>query len=994
MFKSAGDLDFVAIAREVLELWSRERVFERLVERNRGGPRFSFIDGPITANNPMGVHHARGRTYKDLFQRYRAMCGFDQRFQNGFDCQGLWVEVEVEKALGFHSKRDIEAFGLETFARACRDRVLRFAALQTEQSRRLGQWMDWSRSYYTMSDTNVEYIWHFLGECGRRGWIYASHCVMPWCVRCGTSVSQHEMLESYVETTHSAVVVALPIAGRDDARLLVWTTTPWTLPANVAVAVHPDLEYEAVELDGRLNYVAAAVRSKFPALRGVRERVRGSELVGLRYRGPFDELEAQRGVEHRVVAWDEVSADEGTGIVHIAPGCGQEDFELGQKHGLASIAPVDEEGRYLPGFGPLTGRSVFEATDDVLAALAAKGALVHRARHRHRYPNCWRCGQELIFRLVDEWFIGADEVRARALEENAKVSWYPEYMGLRMNDWLANMGDWCVSRKRYWGLPLPFYPCSVCGRLTIVGSLAELHALAVDPAAVDALPELHRPWIDAVAIRCPGCGTNVFRVSEVGDCWLDGGIVPFSTLRYLENREEWARWFPADFVVEMAAQIRGWFSSLLFMSVTLEGRTPFRAVMAHDKVLAEDGREMHKSWGNAVWLDETLDLMGPDVVRYLFASQSIAEPIRFGDALAREVKRRFLTLWNVYKLFVTYANLDRPPLSPDASPPPAPSGLEAWILSRLQGVIRDVRTALDAYQPRRAMAAVEAFVQDDLSNWYVRRRRRQFWKGEMTESKAQAYGTLYHVLVRICQLLAPVTPFVTEHVYENLVAQRSRGALSSVHLTPFPEPDPARVDPEIEAAVAAVRHVLSLGLAARNTAGLKIRQPLSCAIVAASAGVTAHLEKFTGDLCEEMNVERVETVAALDVRSPRFAVATEGDLAVAIDTELTPALRRKGIARHVVHHVQTLRRRAGLDVADRISLWICGGSDLLAVIDEERDYVCAETLTVGLTLDAPGGESTGPELSDATGLVESVRVNGQSVSLRVERAADDRPESS
>ena len=967
MFDSAGDLDFVAIARGVLDFWDRERVFERLARRNRGGPRFSFLDGPITANNPMGVHHARGRTYKDLVQRYRAMCGFDQRFQNGFDCQGLWVEVEVEKALGFDGKRDIEALGLETFARACRDRVTTYAALQTEQSRRLGQWMDWPRSYFTMADRNVEYIWHFLAECDRRGWLDVGHRVMPWCVRCGTSISQHEMLEAYAETTHQAVVVAMPIVGREHESLLAWTTTPWTLPANVALAVHPDRDYEAVQIGDRLCYVAASARRAFPFLHDVRRRLRGAELVGLRYRGPFDELEAQRGVEHVTVPWDQVSETEGTGIVHIAPGCGQDDFALGRAHGLPAIAPLDEEGRYLAGFGALTGRRVFEVTDDLLGALAAKGVLRHRARHRHRYPHCWRCGQELVFRLVDEWFIRADEVRARALEANAGVRWQPEHMGLRMNDWLANMGDWCISRKRYWGLPLPFYPCGTCGRRTVVGSVAALRTLAVDPPAVDALPELHRPWIDAVVIRCPGCGGDVRRVPEVGDCWLDAGIVPFSTLGYLEDREEWARWFPADLVVEGAPQIRGWFYAMLFMSATLEGRAPYRAVVAHERVLGEDGREMHKSWGNAVWLDDALERMGPDVVRYLFASHPVADPIRFGEAAAREVKRRFLTFWNVYSLLVTYACVDRPSLSAGLEPPSGARDLEAWILSRLQGTIREVRAALDACQPRRALAAIDAFVQDDLSNWYVRRRRRQFWKGAMTDEKQAAYATLLHVLVRVVQLLAPVTPFVAEHVYGNLVARRSPEAPPSVHLTPFPSPDPALEDPALEASVAAVRHALSVGLAARQAAGVKVRQPLASAVIAAPPEVAEAVARFATDVCDELNVERVETGAA----------SADGETTVALDTEITPALRRKGIARAVVHHTQMLRKHARLDVADRIRLTVSADADVLGAVEEHRELVCAETLAVSLVL--------GPPMPGATS--HAARIDGVDVTLGVERAA-------
>ena len=1014
MFTTPGPLDFVAVARATSEFWEREQVFSRLVAQNRGGPRFSFLDGPITANNPMGVHHAWGRTYKDVVQRYKALCGYEQRFQNGFDCQGLWVEVEVEKSLGFNSKREIESFGLERFSRACRERVTHFASVQTEQSRRLGQWMDWSNSYFTMSDTNIEYNWAFLKRCHERGWLYMGHRPMPWCARCGTSISQHEMLDAYAELTHESVTVALPIRNRPDHRLLVWTTTPWTLPANVAVAVHPELDYAECEAGGTVYYVAAGLAGHYPALGQLRRTVKGADLVGLQYDGPFDDLPVQRGIEHRVIPWEEVSAGEGTGLVHIAPGCGLEDFDLGRRDALPVIAAVDDEGRYLDGFGSLSGMSVLSAATPIVRWLDEHRLLFARASYRHRYPTCWRCGQELIFRVADEWFISAAEIRPLVRAANAEVTWLPAYMQRRMDDWLANMADWCISRKRYWGLPLPFYPCR-CGQLTVVGSRAELRDLAVDPGALDAVPELHRPWLDGVLIRCPACAQPVRRISEVGDCWLDAGIVPFSTLRYRDDHQEWARWFPADFIVEAVGQLRGWFYALLFMSTALEGTSPYRTVLAHERVLAADGREMHKSWGNAVGLDDALDQMGPDVVRYVFASQPPTEPIRFGFEAARDVKRRFLTLWNVYTLFVTYANLDRPALREPDHVPERPAPLEQWLLSRLQATIVEVRAALDTYQIRRAVTAVDLFIHDDLSNWYVRRRRREFWKGALDHQKEAAYQVLYHVLVRVCQLLAPVMPFMTDHVYQNLVCAVSPGAPASVHLSRFPEPDRTLVQPVLEADMEAARRVLRAGLAARNAAKLKVRQPLGRMLLTVPPSVERGVRAFEPDLLEELNVERLEIVASLadrvaisaelDLRDTStlppntvpavraalasrtgqavresllasgqvalpvgniavtlgwgdvklraegrdgFAAAVDRDVSVALDTTVTPHLRRKALARHLVHQVQMMRKEARLHADDRIRISVDAHGEVAEAIEQHEVYICSETLAVEL----------------------------------------------
>ncbi len=519
--------DHVALELEVLDWWEREDVFDTLRERNRTGPIWSFVDGPVTANKALAVHTAWGRTLKDVFQRYKAMRGFHQRYQNGFDCQGLWIEVGVERELGLNSKREIEDYGLEEFARKCRDVVVWSSEELTRGSQRLGMWMDWGNDYFTFSDTNIEYIWRFLSIVHERGWLYLGHRSTEWCPRCGTSISAHELAGNYVDRADPSLYVRLPLLDRPGESLVIWTTTPWTLPANVAAAVNPGADYGR-----RLNgeWVAAP---RYPD-ESFDEVLRGSELVGWRYEGPFDQFAPGGAVEHRVIPWDEVSLDEGTGIVHIAPGCGGEDFELSKVHDLPVLMPVDESGRFYDDYGWLHGLSTVEASEQIIGNLEERGRLVEAGLYEHRYPECWRCHTPLIFRIADDWFISVADIREQMREANARVEWVPDYFGKRMDDWLVNMGDWNISRRRYYGLPLPFYPCS-CGKLNVIGSRAELEERAL--GGLDQLQELRRPWIDRVPVRCESCGEELTRIPEVGDVWLDAGIVPFSTLGW--QSPEW-----------------------------------------------------------------------------------------------------------------------------------------------------------------------------------------------------------------------------------------------------------------------------------------------------------------------------------------------------------------------------------------------------------------------------------------------------------------------
>ncbi len=872
--------DFPGLEHTVLEFWRQTDAFRKLQEKNRGNEPWSFIDGPITANNPMGVHHGWGRTLKDIYQRYRAMLGYDQRYQNGFDCQGLWVEVEVEKDLGFNSKREIEAFGLDRFARACRDRVLKYAAEITRQSERLGQWMEWDDSYYTMSDNNIEYIWHFLQRCQENGWLYRGTRSMPWCWRCGTSLSQHEMLDSYKELTHTSVYLKFPITtqGHEGESLLVWTTTPWTLAANVAAAVNPELDYAKVRQGAEVHYLSRGTVGRLVGEYEDLGSVKGAELVGLTYAGPFDELPAEEGVEHRVIAWEEVGEEEGTGIVHIAPGCGAEDFELSKVYSLPVLVPLDEAGNYMGRYGWLAGKHVSEVAPLIFESLREKGLLYNLEEYTHRYPVCWRCGTDLVFRLATAWYISADEIRPRMQRAASEVEWTPDYAGKRMENWLANMGDWNISRKRFWGLVLPFYVCD-CDEVTVVGSREELRERAVNPELVDTLPELHRPWVDEIKIKCPACDEVVQRIPEVGDAWLDAGIVAFSTLHYLDDPAYWRKWFPADFVSEMREQIRLWFYSMLFMSVTLEDTAPYRKVLTYEKVHDETGRPMHKSWGNAIWFDDAVEEMGADVMRWLYAGANITQNMNFGYGIADEIKRNLLTLWNTYSFFVMYANLDGFDPGQAAVPVQERAELDRWILARLHELIRLCRAELAGYDVAAVTRQVDAFV-DDLSNWYVRRSRRRFWKSESDSDKLSAYSTLYEVLVTLTKLIAPIMPFLAEEMYQNLVrsSQSSGSGPESVHHCPYPEADESLIDRQLLADVALAQRVVSLGRAARNKAGIKVRQPLREMLVRApSKADEAALERIASGVLEELNVKELTVTAQVGelityVIKPNFAL--------------------------------------------------------------------------------------------------------------------------
>jgi isoleucyl-tRNA synthetase len=949
--KVESQVDFPAQERAVLDFWQRTGAFEQLRAKQRGKPPWSFLDGPITANNPMGVHHAWGRTYKDAYQRYHAMTGHDLRYQNGFDCQGLWVEVEVEKELKLRSKRDIENLvpgdpfaSIDRFVAACKARVDTFARVQTEQSIRLGYWMDWDRgddwqkppdqrrSYFTMSEDNNYTIWSFLKKCHQRGLVYRGYDSMPWCPRCAVGLSQMEMHEGYQLVAHRAVFVRFPLRGQPGENLLVWTTTPWTLSSNVAAAVNPQLNYLKVRHKDALYYIAKgaftarrleeAFRQKqwvdgVPKLKTLEQlfkekggfeiegELSGAAMIGWTYDGPFDELPAQANPAgypadlaevvvkqkwapaeparalHRVIAWADVGETEGTGIVHIAPGCGKEDFQLGREEGLVPVAPLDEEGVFLPGFGPLTDKAAVDAdtTDAILANLQEKGILFAVERYPHSYPHCWRCKTELLFRLVDEWFINMSW-RDEIMRVTEDVTFLPESMNGRARelDWLRNMGDWMISKKRFWGLALPIWVCEACGAFDVVGGRRELKERASAGWERFEAHSPHRPWIDLVKVKCTRCGGTASRIPDVGNPWLDAGIVPYSTLKYNSDRAYWEKWFPADFITEsFPGQFRNWFYAILAMSTMMEDRAPMKVLLGHGLVRDEHGDEMHKSKGNAIpfeaaadegWVvtykdgrREQMPPIGADLMRWLFCRQNPANNVNFGSGPAEELRSKLvLKLWNSYAFFCNYARLDGfDPQAPQVPVAERPD-IDRWILSDLQLLVKKARQEFERFNVMAFCLEAESFVDDRLSNWYVRRNRRRFWKSEQSVNKLAAYQTLHTVLLTLTKLFAPIMPFLTETMYQNLAANKQ----ASVHLCDYPEPDESLLDAQLSADMDAVLRLVSLGSAARNSVKIKVRQPLAEMKVQPgderdrrALGRFADLARFADQIGEELNIKKI-----------------------------------------------------------------------------------------------------------------------------------------
>src|SRR3989338_854438 len=826
MFKIvSAKIDFSNLEKKILLHWETSRLVKKYLKRNDKNPpprKFSFLDGPITANNPMGVHHAWGRTYKDLWQRFFNMLGYRQRFQNGFDEQGLWVEVEVEKELGFRNKKDIERFGIDKFVNLCKERVKKFAQIQTEQSRRLAYFMDWENSYHTSSDENNYAIWNFLKVCHQKGYLYKGRDSVPWCPRCGTAISQHEILtEEYQEITHKAIYVKYKIKNSDET-LLVWTTTPWTLPSNVAIAVNTKLIYGVWDLNGTSLIFAVARMKALGVNQKPKKTFKGKELVGRKYEGVFDQLPALKGIKHLIVGSEDlVTTEEGTGLVHIAPGAGEEDFDLAQKENLATVASIDDAANYIDGFGDLTGKNAKENPDLFINKLKEKGVLFKVENYTHRYPTCWRCKTELVWRVVDEWYISMKKLRKPLVELTKKINWIPSFGKERELDWLKNMHDWLISKKRYWGLALPIFECQKCGNFEVMGSKEELKKRAIEGWEDFDGNSPHRPWVDSIKIKCKKCKKLVSRIKDVGNPWLDAGIVPFSTMKYFSSKPYWKKWFPIQVVAEsFPGQFKNWFYSLLVMSAVLEDAEPVKNIFGYASVLDEKGEEMHKSKGNAIVFDEAVEKIGADPMRWLYQRHNPAENLNFGYAAAEEIKRKLLTLYNVYTFFGTYVKLKDFPKDQEINPV---NILDKWIVSKMDHLIGTVEFALEKYDIAKAVLNIEDFFINDLSLWYVRRSRKRFH--EESTKRQVAIETFYYVLINTAKIIAPIMPFFAEAMYQQL---KVKGMAESVHLQPWPKKeDQGQTDLDLEQKMDEVRNIVTLALAQRALNVVKVRQPLA-----------------------------------------------------------------------------------------------------------------------------------------------------------------------
>jgi len=898
--------DFKTTEEDILKFWKQKKIFEKLLKKNKGKKKWKFIDGPITANNPMGVHHAWGRTYKDLFHRFKAMQGHEMRYQNGFDCQGLWVEREEEKELGLKNKEDIEKFGVLNFVKSCRKRVEKFSKKQMEQSIRLGTWMDWGNDYYTMTDENNLHNWMLLKTYFDKGWLYKGKDVVPWCWRCGTASSKHDIAtEGYKDVTHSAVFMQFPLKDNPEEYFLIFTTTPWTIPANVAIAVNKDITYVKIENDELKYWIAEKRLEEINGDYKILEKKKGKELEGLEYIMPYSDFKSQAKSPHRVVLWEMASEEEGTGIVHIAPGCGTEDFELGKKEKLPAISPLTDAGIYKEGYGEFSLRKYSEVNKSVLEDLEARRFIYKIVPYKHRYPHCWRCSKELVFRLVDEWYIKSKEIRPILIKENKKIKWYPKYGQKRQEDWFNNMGDWLISRKRYWGLPLPIWECD-CGHIHVFGSLEELKEKAIDKKKVDKLPEVHKPWVDEIKIKCDKCGKEVSRITDVGDAWLDAGIVPFSTLNYLTDKKYWNEWYPADLISEnMPGQYRGWFNALFWAAGTIDGRAPFKAMFGYESMKDEKGEEMHKSKGNAIWFDEGVEKIGADPMRLLYCLQDPAQELKFGYNVVKEPKNNINILYNMSRLIEETEKVKISKIE------------DKWILSKLNSLIKFFTEEIEELHPHQATRALKNFWLNDLSRRYI-----QMVRERLAQEDKEAKFVLKEAYLALIKLAAPIVPFITEHAWQDLKTKKIVKE-ESIHLCSWPKTDKKEINKKLEEEFEHVFLIIEKGLAERDKEKIGLKWPLAKASIGFEETLSKDLIKI---IEKQLNVKAVKLKKAKEI-------------SVKFDTKLTPKLEAEGYAREMSRKIQAFRRNLGLQKKDFVKTTIITDEKFKKILEIEKAFL-------------------------------------------------------
>ncbi|MGI6168689.1 MAG: isoleucine--tRNA ligase [Christensenellales bacterium] len=1005
------DLNFLDREKQVLEFWKQNRIFDKANEKNKGNEPYTFYDGPPTANGKPHIGHILTRCIKDSIPRYKSMRGYDVMRKAGWDTHGLPVELEVEKLLGLDGKEQIEEYGVEAFIQECKKSVWKYKEEWERMSDRVGFWADMENPYVTYENDYIESVWWSLKQIYEKGLLYKGHKVVPYCSRCGTPLSSHEVAQGYKDVREESAYVRFREQD-GDGYFLAWTTTPWTLPSNVALCVNPKETYVKVEKNGQRYILAQALVEQVLGEGAVEvQRYIGRELEGRKYVPLFafmdDSLDA-----YYITVDNYVTLTDGTGIVHTAPAFGEDDARIGTKYKLPFVQLVNEQGRFQGGT-PWDGMFVKEADPKIIEHLSREGLLLHTADYEHSYPFCWRCDTPLLYYARSTWFIKMTAVRETLMASNSSVNWLPENIKEgRMGHFVENVIDWGLSRERYWGTPLPVWECG-CGHIHVVGSVAELREMGKD---VPEDLELHKPYIDRVILTCPACSGEMKRVSEVIDCWYDSGSMPFAQWHYpFENKELFAQRFPADFISEAIDQTRGWFYTLLAISTCLFGKSPFKNCIVMGHVQDKEGQKMSKHKGNVVDPWTILDKQGADAVRWFFYTGSNPWlPVRFSENAVNEVQRKFMgTLWNTYAFYILYAQIDGfDPNQYDLADCKL-SVMDRWALSRLNTLVLGVGNYLDAYRLTEAGREIQRFV-DDLSNWYVRRCRERYWGSEMSEDKISAYMTLYTCLETLVRLCAPFVPFISESIYQNCVRSVNKNAPLSVHLCEYPVCEEGYIDKELEANMNLVLDIVVLGRAARNNASIKNRQPIGHMTVQAEQPLP---ELFVNIIADELNVKQIEltrqagdftayqlkpqlrtlgpkygkllnklsaylqqcdagsVVAAVQdggiysfdlegtqielseddllietVQKEGFAVESDKGITVALSTNLTPELIEEGFVREIISKVQTMRKEAGFEVTEHICLHSHGSERIKEILTDNWEEICESVLADELSL--------------------------------------------